>query len=111
MDDLSVVTTLSGLTVPHPAKSVLVKYTWSGDANLDGVVNGSDYALADTGFASGGNKWSVGDFNYDGIVNGSDYGLLDTGFAGQSGTLPEPWSVGLAGLLGVSLLRRCRRMS
>ncbi|MBC7785413.1 MAG: family 16 glycosylhydrolase [Burkholderiales bacterium] len=92
----------SGVTT----KSVLVKYTWRGDANLDGVVNGSDYALADTGFSGGGTGWFYGDVNYDGLVNGSDYALMDTGFSSQSGPLPEP---SVLGLLGVGLLALRRR--
>ncbi|MBC7782938.1 MAG: hypothetical protein H7144_03785 [Burkholderiales bacterium] len=71
-----------------PAKSILVKYTWAGDANLDGAVNGSDYALADNGYSSAGlSSWFYGDFDYDGITTGSDYALADTGFSSQTGVL------------------------
>ncbi len=98
---------LSG--APAPAQSVLVKYTWLGDANLDGVVDGTDYALTDTGFGSGGNRWNIGDYNYSGTVDGTDYSLIDTGFGSQSGALPEPACVGILGVLGCGLLRRSRR--
>ncbi|MBC7785040.1 MAG: autotransporter-associated beta strand repeat-containing protein, partial [Burkholderiales bacterium] len=103
------VTSLSGFTVPNPTTSVLVKYTWRGDANLDGVVNGSDYALADTGFSGGGTGWFYGDVNYDGVINGSDYALIDTGFSSQTGPLPEPAMLSLLGLGAMSVLRRRRR--
>ncbi|MBC7782583.1 MAG: autotransporter-associated beta strand repeat-containing protein [Burkholderiales bacterium] len=103
------VTTLSGFTVPNPTQSVLVKYTWRGDANLDGVVNGSDYALADTGFSGGGTGWFYGDVNYDGVINGSDYALIDTGFSSQTGPLPEPAMLSLLGLGAMGMLRRRRR--
>ncbi len=102
---------------------VLVKYTYFGDANLDGVVNGSDYTLIDNGFNNGLAGWRNGDFNYDGVVNGDDYTLIDnafntqgaalSGFGGASvGTataeisvsVPEPACIGL--LAGVRW-RRC----
>ncbi|MBC7783957.1 MAG: autotransporter-associated beta strand repeat-containing protein [Burkholderiales bacterium] len=103
------VTSLSGFTVPAPTTSVLVKYTWRGDANLDGIVNGSDYALADTGFSGGGAGWFYGDVNYDGSVNGSDYALIDTGFSSQPGPVPEPGMMGLLGISALTLLRRRKR--
>jgi fibronectin-binding autotransporter adhesin len=71
------------------AVDVLVKYTWFGDANLDGEVDGSDYSLIDAGFASGGHLtgWLNGDFNYDGMVDGSDYALIDNTFNNQTSVL------------------------
>ncbi|MBC7782843.1 MAG: autotransporter-associated beta strand repeat-containing protein [Burkholderiales bacterium] len=102
------VTSLSGFTVANPTTSVLVKYTWRGDANLDGIVNGSDYALADTGFSGGGTGWFYGDVNYDGVINGSDYALIDTGFSSQTGPLPEPAMLSLLGLGAMGMLRRRR---
>ncbi len=62
------------------ATDVLVKYTYYGDANLDGVVNGSDYTLIDNGFNNNLSGWQNGDFNYDGHVNGSDYTIIDNAF-------------------------------
>jgi hypothetical protein len=57
------------------AGDVIVRYTYYGDANLDGKVDGSDYSLIDAGYASHGklSGWSNGDFNYDGVIDGSDY--------------------------------------
>jgi chondroitin AC lyase len=66
---------------------VLVKYTYYGDANLDGAVDGSDYSLIDIGFHNGLTGWGNGDFNYDGIVDGSDYTLIDNAYNTQGGTL------------------------
>ncbi|MBC7782461.1 MAG: hypothetical protein H7144_01370 [Burkholderiales bacterium] len=79
------ISSLSG--VPVPLQSIVVKYTWRGDTNLDGRVSGSDFALADTGFSAGGLGWFYGDVNYDGVTNGSDYALMDTGFSSQTGVL------------------------
>jgi Dockerin type I domain/Right handed beta helix region len=48
-----------------------------GDANLDGVIDGSDYSLVDNGFNTGAHGWQNGDFNGDGHVDGTDYSILD----------------------------------
>ena len=120
------------------AGDVLVKYTYYGDANLDGKVDGSDYALIDAGFLSGGTLtgWYDGDFNYDGVVDASDYTLIDNAFNLQGSPLstsvlpggsavaaatdeiapaasptavPEPAAVGLVAAGAVGLLARRRR--
>jgi autotransporter-associated beta strand protein len=76
---------------------ILVTYTYYGDCNLDGAVDGSDYAIVDSTYLSenfsngvphnpvGG--WYFGDFNYDGVVDGSDYTLLDNAFNQQGSSL------------------------
>jgi len=69
------------------ANSVLVKYTWNGDANLDGVINADDYFLIDSGYITQEGGWYNGDFNYDGVVNADDYFLIDSAFIGQEGLL------------------------
>ena len=66
---------------------ILVKYTYYGDANLDGQVTGADYSLIDNGFANSLTGWFNGDFNYDGVVTGADYSLIDNGFANQGAQL------------------------
>jgi hypothetical protein len=113
------------------AGDILVKYTYFGDANLDGKVDGSDYSLIDAGYASQGllTGWYNGDFNYDGVVDGSDYALIDNAFNNQTANLstaalvaestaqvgatpvavPEPGSLSLAAVGCVGLLRRRRR--
>jgi hypothetical protein len=65
---------------------VLVKYTYFGDANLDGKVDGSDYSRIDAGYASHGalTGWANGDFNYDGVIDGTDYSLIDNAFNNQN---------------------------
>ena len=66
---------------------VLLKYTYFGDANLDGKVDGSDYSLIDSGFIQRATGWFNGDFNYDGVINGSDYTLIDNAFDRQAGQI------------------------
>ncbi len=104
------ITSLSGYVFPNPSSSVLVKYTWFGDSNLDGLVDGSDYALIDTGSTAGGTLtgWVFGDYDYSGAIDQSDYALIDTGFISQSGMLPEPSVFGLV-LLGAGLITRRTR--
>ena len=105
---------------------VVAKYTYYGDANLDGKVDGSDYSRIDSGFLTPSlTGWQNGDFNYDGHVNGADYTLIDNVFNMQGAALtseiaspnaaiaavPEP----AAGLLliavgSVGLLHRRRRV-
>ncbi len=63
---------------------VLMRYTYFGDANLDGRVDGSDYSLVDNAALSGlaGAPGAV-DFNHDGLIDGSDYTLIDNAFNTQ----------------------------
>ena len=52
---------------------VEVRFSYFGDATLDGHVDGSDYSRIDNGFANHLTGFGNGDFNYDGVVDGSDY--------------------------------------
>jgi hypothetical protein len=67
--------------------SILVKFTWNGDADLTGVVDASDYFRIDLGFANGRVGWANGDFDYSGTIDANDYFLIDKAFAGQAGVL------------------------
>jgi hypothetical protein len=79
-----------GSVVPD-GSDILVKYTYAGDANLDGKIDGSDYSLIDAGYASHGSLtgWYNGDFNYDGVIDGSDYTLIDNAFNNQRTAFPS----------------------
>ncbi|CAN5623337.1 hypothetical protein BH09PLA1_BH09PLA1_18200 [soil metagenome] len=72
---------------PVAANNVLVKYTYYGDTDLNGIINFDDYGRTDNGFNSGGTDWFRGDFDYSGGVNFDDYSLIDLAFNTQSGTL------------------------
>ncbi len=86
---------------------IVIKYTFFGDANLDGVVNSLDQTLLDFGFGSSGG-WFFGDFNYDGIVDSLDQTLLDFTFdssglsvSGPASPVPEPSIVAMVGALAI----------
>jgi autotransporter-associated beta strand protein len=117
---------------PADGTAVLVRHTLSGDANLDGFVNGTDFALLAANFGLSNRFWNSGDFNYDLTVNGSDFALLAGNFGktapGGGGislsaadwealesfgaavgvAVPEPGAAGLLAVAGAGLLRRRR---
>jgi hypothetical protein len=114
------------------ATDILIKYTYYGDTNLNGEVDGTDFSRVDTAYAADLTTpgqftgWFNGDFNYDGYINGSDYTLMDNAF-NQQGTqitaqvasetalvagtpaVPEPTALGLLGAGAIGLLGRSRR--
>jgi hypothetical protein len=60
-----------------------IRYTLLGDSNLDGKVNGADFAILATNFnksVTGPSGWDQGDFNYDNKINGADFALLAGNF-------------------------------
>ena len=66
---------------PVGFNQVLVKLTYLGDFNGDGVINASDYTWLD-GYALSG--IALGDLNGDGVVNATDYTWLDGSALNQS---------------------------
>jgi hypothetical protein len=67
--------------------TVLVKYTYYGDADFSGTVNFDDYVRTDVGFNTHLTGWSNGDFNYSGAVDFDDYVLIDVAFNTQTSVL------------------------
>jgi autotransporter-associated beta strand protein len=58
-----------------------VSYALYGDINLDGAVNGTDFAILAGNFGQSVTKgWEQGDLTYDGSVNGTDFALLAQNF-------------------------------
>jgi hypothetical protein len=76
----------NGQTVDNT--SVLLKYTYAGDANLDGIISGDDYSTIDfnLGVANASGYFN-GDFNYDGIISGDDYSTIDFNIGAQGSPL------------------------
>lgn len=127
----------TGLGYLINGSSITVKYTWAGDLNLDGKMDGDDYALIDRqvaifGLGAAGN-WSQGDVDYNGTVGTDDYMIMDTAFAHASGgtlspeflaereaefgsayvsqliaAVPEPTSLGLVAIAAATLASRRR---
>ena len=70
--------------------TVVVKYTFFGDADLDGDVDGLDIGTWATNFTgelggAGTSVWTQGDWDYDGDVDGLDAGAWATNFTGELG--------------------------
>jgi hypothetical protein len=94
-DALAGLTTLAVSTADRAARdsfggfsvggeNVLVMYTYAGDANLDGVIDGGDYGVIDNFVqVPGASGYANGDFNYDGVVDGGDYGIIDNNIQAQ----------------------------
>ena len=124
-----------GVVAGLSSGQIEVKYTLLGDANLDGVVNGADFAILAANFNQHVTGWDQGDFNYDGVVNGADFEELAANFspgpnlaateadiaalddfAEANGlpmptliNIPEPTTLGLLALGSVSALLQRRR--
>jgi hypothetical protein len=69
-------TTFHGAAVD--STSVLIAFTRTGDANLDGVVNDEDVTIVGATYAPGvpNPHWALGDFDYNGFVDDTDVTLL-----------------------------------
>src|SRR5262249_1611877 len=101
--------------------SVLVRYTYFGDADLSGTVDTIDFSLLAATFSQSGKSWFNGDFDYNGLVDTIDFSLLASNFAqvlpasGQNaGTalVPESsLSLVLALAVVIPARRRARRQS
>jgi fibronectin type 3 domain-containing protein len=66
------------------ASDTIVKYTYAGDANLDGFISGDDYSSIDFNIGvAGASGWYNGDFNHDGIISGDDYSAIDFNLSAQ----------------------------
>jgi hypothetical protein len=114
------------------SQSIKVKYTYLGDANVDGQVDVTDLGSLATNWQTS-SAWAGGDFNYDGFVDVTDLGALATNWQRGVGSplgrgsfeealasvglgaasVPEPASIAtigiLFGLCGASKRRRGAR--
>jgi fibronectin-binding autotransporter adhesin len=71
--------------------SLLIKYTYYGDNNLDGKVDVNDFKMFLDGLvAASGSSWSQGDYTYDGKVDlGNDFNLFLRTYLAQGGALGD----------------------
>ncbi|HYO08318.1 MAG TPA: hypothetical protein VER17_05055 [Tepidisphaeraceae bacterium] len=91
--------TFGGVSIA--AGDILVLYTYAGDADLNGKLDGDDYFQIDShvnGPASAA-SWFHGDFDYNGKINGDDYFLLDRNIGRQTlGTFAAGGGIAASGL-------------
>ncbi len=110
---------------------ILLNYTYSGDATLDGVVDADDYAQINWAYLNPSTlrTWVNGDFTYDGIIDGDDYAAINWGYlsqgaepvqyspgsplavgaASQSAPVPEPGTLVLLGCAAIGAVAVWRR--
>jgi uncharacterized protein YjbI with pentapeptide repeats len=107
----------NGITIDDT--TVIAKYTYVGDANLDGQVDALDYERIDLAIGNSGVLGTAqGDLNYDGTVDALDYEQVDlnigNGVGAPLGTLegsrfiPEPTLLAPLALLPLLTARRRR---
>ncbi|MDX1962768.1 MAG: hypothetical protein SFX18_06420 [Pirellulales bacterium] len=105
--------TLGNSTLGTGFNQIIVRFTYPGDYNLDGQVDGADYVVVDSNLGastpglSGG--WTLGDGDFDGVVSAADYLPIDSNFGSGVGSplaqpavaaIPEPSVWFLAGIIG-----------
>jgi hypothetical protein len=120
--------TFGGVAVDD--SSVVVKFTYAGDANLDGQVDITDLGNLATAWQTAG-PWSSGDFDYSNFVDITDLGMLATNWQAGVGSplrpgtfaealaslglptvaVPEPAAVATMIACSAMLLRRRRAAS
>jgi hypothetical protein len=112
----------ANVAVAVNTQSVLVKYTYYGDADLNGVVNEQDLDRFSTGYSDQRSAtpkslvgWAWGDFNNDGTIDERDLDLFSTAYSLHGAPLsptsiPEPATLVLLGLaISASARRRDRK--
>ena len=76
---------------PVDTTTVIIAYTRTGDATLDGIVNNDDVTVVGASFApsSGNGVWGTGDFEYNNSIDSDDVTLLGV-FYNPTAPLPPP---------------------
>jgi uncharacterized protein YjbI with pentapeptide repeats len=114
-------TTFRGASVDE--SSILIAYTRTGDANLDGLVNDDDVTIVGATYAPGVPQphWALGDFDYNGFVDDDDVTLLGAFYdpsapplaapGASVSAVPEPETVALfvTGLIAIAMAAVVRR--
>ncbi|MEX2142607.1 MAG: Ig-like domain-containing protein [Pirellulales bacterium] len=86
---LGAYTNFRGIAVDDTA--VLIAYTRTGDANLDGFVDDDDATVLGASYAptAAGALWARGDFEYNGFVDDDDATLLGVFYSPAAIPLPQ----------------------
>ncbi|MEX2141202.1 MAG: PEP-CTERM sorting domain-containing protein [Pirellulales bacterium] len=102
---------------PVDDTSILIAFTRTGDANLDGIVNDDDVTIVGASYAPGVSQpsWALGDFDYNGFVDDDDVTLLGAFYdptaapitapadgVGSVAAVPEPSTMALLAALAVA---------
>lgn len=95
--------------------AVLLRPTLKGDADLNAIVNITDFAQLAANFNITGTSavWSAGNFNHDNAIDISDFALLAANFnqttpvlTPRPAAVPEPMSIAIVGVAGLLARRR-----
>jgi len=76
-------------SAPVVAGDTIVRRSYLGDANMDGVISAADYLALDLGYLFGLSGWSHGDFLQNGTVGVGDFAAIDNAFKNQSGSVAD----------------------
>jgi hypothetical protein len=76
---------------PIDTTTIIGKYTFLGDANLDGQVTTDDYVVVDLGLGRTNAQWIQGDTDFSGIVTTDDYVVIDLNL-GKGTSNPLAWA-------------------
>jgi autotransporter-associated beta strand protein len=101
---------------------IIVKYTYRGDLDLDGDVDGNDFTVVQMNFGTTGlglgKGWMKGDADLNGTVDGNDFTVIQQNFGAGSGgplappagnVVPEPSTLALVLLAGGAALAAALR--
>jgi hypothetical protein len=88
---------------PVDGTSILMAFTRTGDANLDGVVNDDDVTIIGATYAPGvaQSSWALGDFDYNGFVDDDDVTLLGVFYDPSAPPLAAPAPPSASGVSAV----------
>jgi hypothetical protein len=81
----TIIGTLNGHAVN--TNSIILKYTYTGDMNFNGVVDADDYARIDAGYNGALSGYRNGDLDYSGLIDADDYWEIDRTYSTQGAPL------------------------
>ncbi len=86
-----------------------ISFLW-GDANLDGVVDTSDFNAWNSNKFTNTAAWCRGDFNADGVTDVGDFGIWNNNkfqSSADAAAVPEPagWALAVFAMIGILRMR------